>query len=118
MVGAEAASSAGKASGKVACSAILAAKASSTRLASSADKRFLAFRMAIARACRSSSGRVSISWMSWALIAADSSAPSFSRTGGVVRFPAWNWLDADRRRAGIGSKASSYSPGGLLQALW
>src|SRR5438477_7510196 len=41
--------------------AILAAKASSTRLASSVDRRFLAFRMAIARSCRSSFDSVSIS---------------------------------------------------------
>ena len=37
------------------CKAIRAAKASSTSLASAAERRFLAFRIAIARGCRSSS---------------------------------------------------------------
>src|ERR1700681_1361737 len=56
LVGARTGSPVVRASGAP-CKAILAAKASSTRLASSADRRFLAFRTAIARGCRSSSGR-------------------------------------------------------------
>ena len=82
-----------KDSGHAACWAILTANDSSTSFASSADRRFLALRMAIARGCKSPSGRVSISWMSCALIAADSSAPSFSRTGGMPGF-----------RFGVGSR--------------
>ncbi len=78
-----AASTVADASRNVACWTILAAKACSTSFASSADRRFLAFRMAIARGCRSSSGKLSISRMSCALIAADSSALSFSPTGGT-----------------------------------
>ena len=81
---ADVSSSAVRASGGAPCRAILATKASSTRLESSADKRFLVFKIAIARGCRSSSGRVSISPISCALIAADSSAPSFSPTGRVL----------------------------------
>src|SRR6202171_428843 len=69
------------------CSAILTAKASSTSLASATERRFLAFRMEIARECRSSSGRVSISSSSCALLAADSSALSFCWTGGLAPFP-------------------------------
>ena len=47
-------------------------------------------------------------WSSWAPIAADSSALSFSRTGGLVRSRAGTgWLGLRRCRAGIGSK-----PGG------
>src|SRR5450631_446956 len=61
-VGADVASSFARASDDP-CTAILASKASSTILASSADSRFLAFRMAIARGCRPSSGRVWISWI-------------------------------------------------------
>ena len=80
------------ASSKVGCSTILAAKARSTSFASSADRRFLAFRIAIARGCRSSSGRVSISRISCALIAADSSAPSFCRKSGTPEFSVRNWL--------------------------
>jgi hypothetical protein len=68
---------------------ILAAKASSTCLASSADKRFLAFRMAMARGCSSPSGNAWISWMSCALEAADASALSFSGTGGAVLVRGW-----------------------------
>ena len=43
-------------------------KASSTSLASSADRRFLAFRIVIARGCRSCSGMLSISRMRSAVI--------------------------------------------------
>src|SRR5471030_1210506 len=60
-VGVDAGSSVVRAAGADSCWAILAAKASSTSLASSADRWFLAFRMAIARGCRSSFDRVSIS---------------------------------------------------------
>src|SRR6266478_8028798 len=58
-----AASTVADASRNVACWTILAAKACSTSFASSDDRRFLAFRIAIARGCRLSSGRVSISRM-------------------------------------------------------
>src|ERR1700681_78536 len=85
-VGADAGSFIARASDGAPCRAILAAKASSTSLASSADRRVLAFKMAIARACKSSCGDVSISWMSPALIAADSSALSFLPIGGELPF--------------------------------
>jgi hypothetical protein len=84
---------------------ILAAKASSTRLASSADRRFLAFRMAMARSCSSSPASVSISRMSCARIAADSSVPSFSRTGWVVPFPVRYWPGRRGEGARPGSRA-------------
>jgi hypothetical protein len=48
--------------------------------------------MAIALGCSSSSERVSISCTSWALIAADSSALSFSLMGGLMPFPGRDWL--------------------------
>jgi len=51
LVGVDAGSSVTEASGEASCRAILAAKASSTCFASSADRRFLTFRMAIARVC-------------------------------------------------------------------
>ena len=91
-------SSAVEASGDACCSAILAAKASSTRLASSVDKRFLAFRIAIARGCRSPSGRVSISRMSSTLIVADSSAPSLAGICGAVPLVVLGLAGTDRRR--------------------
>ena len=67
-----------KASGGSACSAILAANNSSMSFASAVGRRFLALRIAIARARKSTAGRVSISLRSCALAAADSSALSFS----------------------------------------
>ena len=78
------------ASGNTACSAILAANDSSTSFASSADSRFFVFRIAIARGCMSSTGRVSISRISCALISADLSAPSCSRTNGILGFSVRN----------------------------
>jgi hypothetical protein len=56
---------------------ILASKACSTRLASSAEKRFLAFRMAIARGCSSSFDKVSICRVSCAANAAESRHRAF-----------------------------------------
>src|SRR6267378_125805 len=53
-VEADVGSSVVKAFGNEPCRAILAANDSSTSLASSADRRFLAFRRATARGCRSS----------------------------------------------------------------
>ena len=105
LVGAGASSPVVRASGTP-CKAILAAKASSTRLASSADRRFLAFRMAIARGCRSTSGRVSISRISCARIAVDSSAFIFANrrdTGVAVSKRA----RADWRRRGAGTRSNA-----------
>src|ERR1700692_4282882 len=48
--------------------------------------------MAIAWSCRTSSGRLSISRMSCALIATNSSALSFSRTSWLVPLTARDWL--------------------------
>ena len=88
--------------------AILAAKASSTSLASTTDRRFLDFRMAIARGCSSSSGRVSISWTSWAPHRRGLLGAELFPDRRVGTFPGWNWMMGLRRcRAGIGSK-----PGG------
>ena len=98
--------------------AILAAKASSTRLASSAQMRFLVFRMAIARSCRSPSGVVSISRMSCALIAADSSAPGLAGIFGTVAVPAWGPLGGTGAGPGLATgplwtaSASSVTSGG------
>src|SRR3984893_16657174 len=91
-VGADAGSFIVSASGDATCRTILAANASSTRLASSVDRRFLAFRIAIARGCKPSPGRLSISRISSALHAADSSAPSFTRFDGMFPFPVWSLL--------------------------
>ena len=73
--------------------AILAAKASSTSLASTTDRRFLDFRMAIARGCSSSSGRVSISWTSWAPHRRGLLGAELFPDRRVGTFPGWNWMD-------------------------
>jgi len=63
-VGADAGSSVTRASGEAPCGAILTAKASSTSLASCADRRLFAFRIAMARGCRPSAGGFgSLGWV-------------------------------------------------------
>ena len=71
LTGSEVISSGADVSGNATCSNVLASNACSISFASSADRRFLVFRMAMARECRSPSGRLSISRMSCALIAAE-----------------------------------------------
>lgn len=66
-------------------------------------------RPAIARGCRSSSGKVSISRMSCALIAADSSALSFSPTGEIRGLPFRNGLALIGAGAGRGLEARTTS---------
>ena len=66
--------------------AILAAKAFSTCLASAAERRFLAFRMATARGCKVWAGVFWISSMSRVLAAAESPVLSSSWTGRVVGY--------------------------------
>jgi hypothetical protein len=86
---------------------ILPANASSTSSAPSAGRRFLAFRIALARDGRSSSDRVLVSQTSCALTAAESSAGSFSRTGGMPEVLDWVRRACAGATLGLGVKPSS-----------
>jgi hypothetical protein len=101
-------------------STVLATKAISTRLASTAVRRFLAFSMPIARDWRSSSGRVSISRISWVQAEADSSGESFSGTGGVVGLPVRSgvWHDGAGTRGRLGEKSIMVQYGASPGPWW
>ena len=63
----------------------------------------------MARDCRTSAGRVSISCRSWAVVAADSSVESFSRTDGVIGLSdrIWVWRAGAGTRLGLGGRPLS-----------